>query len=358
MWVLIPAYEPGPRMVALVEALRPHHRVLVVDDGSGAEFGGVFAAASRAGAHVLTHDANRGKAAALRTGMAWMHRHHPAEGLVCADSDGQHRPEDIEAVARALDERAASGLPPAIVLGARGFDGQVPLRSRVGNRAVSAATAAVTGLRLGDTQTGLRGYPASLLPWAIGVQGERFAYEMRVLLEASRAGIPVVEVRIGTVYLDGNAGSHFRPVVDSLHVLAPVALFAASSVTAFVLDAAALLALAQLTGSLGVAVVGARALSGTVNFLINRRAVFGARGPVARQAARYTALALALVGASYVSLLLLTMLGVPLLLAKVTTDLGLWALSFGIQRAVVFAHPAPERRASVVRVSPGAPMRR
>ncbi|WP_062517247.1 bifunctional glycosyltransferase family 2/GtrA family protein [Demequina gelatinilytica] len=357
MWVLIAAYEPGPRLVELVDALRPRHRVLVVDDGSGQAFAAVFAAAAHAGAHVLAHDANQGKAAALRTGMAWLHRHHPTEALVCADSDGQHRPDDIEAVARVLADREASGLQPALVLGARGFDGEVPLRSRVGNRTVSAATAMVTGLRLDDTQTGLRGYPAALVPWAIGVHGERFAYEMRVLLEASRAGIPVVEVRIGTVYLDGNVGSHFRPVADSLRVLAPVAVFAASSLGAFALDTAVLLALADLTGSLAVAVVGARLLSGSVNFLINRRAVFASRDSVAREASRYLALALALVGASYVSLTLLTALGTPLLLAKVTTDVGLWALSFGIQRAVVFGRRAPSaRRTALVSTSTAKPM--
>ncbi|WP_062295787.1 glycosyltransferase [Demequina maris] len=337
MRVLIPAYEPDERLVALIDALLPAHRVVVVDDGSGDRFAPVFAAVAARGATVLRHADNRGKAGALRTGFAWMVANAPGEAVVCADSDGQHTAEDIGRVASVLHERASARRDDAVVLGARAFTGEVPLRSRAGNRATAALLAAATGRRVSDTQTGLRGYPAGLLPWALGVRGERFAYELELLLDASRTGIPVVEVPISTVYLEGNASSHFRPLVDSWRVMWPLALFAASSLLAFAIDTVAVLVLSALTGSLGVAVVGARVLSATTNFAVNRRAVFRARGGVTGQAARYTALALLLLFLSYASLRTLTELGVPLLPAKLVTDLSLWALSYGVQRAVVFA---------------------
>ncbi|WP_062292445.1 glycosyltransferase [Demequina phytophila] len=350
MWILIPAYEPDARMVALVEDLsRGGWRVLVVDDGSGPRFARPFDQVASRGAVVLRHGANHGKAAALRTGFAWLLRHAPGEPVVCADSDGQHTATDIALVADALARRADGGLDDAVVLGVRAFTGEVPFRSRLGNRATTAMLAAVTGRRISDTQTGLRGYPAGLLPWAMSVSGERFAYELSLLLDASRRHIPMVEVRVGTVYLDHNASSHFRPVIDSARVLAPLGLFAASSLLCFGIDAAALMALDRWTGSLAAAVVGARVLSAGVNFALNRRVVFRAGGPAAPQAVRYLALASALLAASYLSLLLLTTLGVPLLAAKVTTDLGLWLLSFGVQRAAVFTH----RRQHVVAVPPG-----
>ncbi|WP_062311764.1 glycosyltransferase family 2 protein [Demequina rhizosphaerae] len=339
MWILIPAYEPDARLVALVRSLSDIHRVLVVDDGSGPRFRAVFADAAAQGATVLRHDANRGKADALRTGFAWLVGHAPGEAVVCADSDGQHTPEDVARVASALRDRSAARLDDAVVLGAREFAGDVPLRSRLGNRATAALLATVTGRRLTDTQTGLRGYPAALLPWALAVRGRRFAYELELLLDASRRGIPVVEVPIRTVYLDRNASSHFRPVVDSVRVLWPLAMFAASSLAAFAIDAIALLALSAATGSLAVAVVGARLLSASTNFAVNRRAVFRSRGPVARQALRYAALAALLLFLSYASIRTLTELGVPLLPAKLGTDLVLWALSYGVQRAIVFAPP-------------------
>ncbi|MDN4486613.1 bifunctional glycosyltransferase family 2/GtrA family protein [Demequina sp. SYSU T00039] len=337
MWILIPAYEPDTRLVALVRSLSVSWPVLVVDDGSGPAFTPVFDGAGEAGAVVLRHPRNLGKAAALRTGFAWAERHAPGHIVVCADSDGQHTARDIRAVGAEAVRRLAAGEPDAIVLGSRAFVGEVPLRSRVGNRATSALVRVAAGARIADTQTGLRAIPPGLLRWARGVPGERFAYELRVLLEATRRGIALVEVPIETVYLDGNASSHFRPLADSLRVLAPVATFAASSLVAFGVDTAALLVLHAATGNLAVALAGARVLSAGTNFALNRRAVFRSDGRVLPQLARYTVLAAALLVAGYAGVAGLTALGIPLLAAKVATDLVLFAISFAVQRAIVFA---------------------
>lgn len=341
MWVLIPSYEPDARLLELVASLSRWASVLVVDDGSGDAYAELFAASDRLGAVVLHHEDNRGKAAALRTGFAWLAERVRCDAVVCADGDGQHQPRDIERVALRALKRVADGESDGIVLGAREFTGDVPLRSRVGNRATSALVAAVTGRRMVDTQTGLRAYPTSLLPWLLKVRGERFAYELRMLLDASRAGMPIVEVPIATVYEGRNAQSHFRPLRDSLSVLLPVVLFAGSSLVAFGVDTIALLALNAITGSLAAAIIGARLLSATVNFTLNRRAVFRSAGPIAPQIARYAALAGSLLLASYLGLWMLTLWSVPLLPAKLIVDLTLCAASFAIQRTFVFAHGRP-----------------
>ncbi|WP_062202322.1 GtrA family protein [Demequina salsinemoris] len=337
MWVLIPAYEPDERLIDLVRELAPAAPVLLVDDGSGPSYGEVFTVAEGYGATVLRHRVNRGKAAALRTGLAWLLDHSAKVDVVCADADGQHRPADIMRVAAEVNRRRNAAEPPAVVLGARAFDGDVPWRSRVGNRATSALVAAASGATLADTQTGLRAYPAELVPWVLGVKGERFSYELRVLLEAARAGIPLIEVPIATVYLDGNSSSHFRPVRDSALVLWPLAAFAASSLAAFALDTGLLLALTALGLTLGPALIAARVSSGLVNFALNRRAVFRSEGRPLPQLARYVLLAAAVLAAGYASLSVLTWAGLPLLAAKVITDGGLWLASFGLQRAFVFA---------------------
>src|SRR5660397_60185 len=196
MWILVPSYQPSRRLLEVIGALRAHASVLVVDDGSGPFFAAIFDEAHRLGAVVVSHDANHGKAAALRTGFRWMTLHAPGHSVVCADSDGQHLPRDVLAVGAEVERRIADCAPPAVVLGVRGFSGEVPVRSRVGNRAMTALVAAVTGTQITDTQTGLRGYPAALLEWACAVRGERFAYELWRLLEGSRRGVPVVEVPI------------------------------------------------------------------------------------------------------------------------------------------------------------------
>ena len=341
MIVLIPAYEPGGTLSQLVRDLRasesePH--VVVVDDGSGGAYAGEFDAARRAGASVLAYPVNRGKGFALRTGIAHILEHFPGEVVVCADSDGQHRVDDILLVAHRAEE--AEG---AIILGGRRFAGDVPVRSRVGNAVSRLAFGAVAGVRVHDTQTGLRGYPPHLLEWMLTIAGDRFEYELALLLDAAAIGIPVVEVEVATVYLRNNASSHFRPIVDSVRVLRPLMAFGASSFGAFLLDLMALQVIFALSGSLLLSLAGARAVSGTVNFLVNRYLVFRSRAmPLRSHAVRYLALALAIAVAGYLMLSALSALGVGLVPAKVVTDVTLYVLSFQVQRLVIFA-----RRASV-----------
>ncbi|WP_340697201.1 glycosyltransferase [Cellulosimicrobium funkei] len=344
--VVVPAYQPDARLVALVDALRaavPGSPVVVVDDGSDRRCGGVFRAVRALGAVVLTVPVNRGKGYALRTGIRWVRDRLPGHGVVCADADGQHTVVDVLRVAA-----RSQAEPEAVVLGARRFAGDVPVRSRVGNAATRWAFAATTGTRVRDTQTGLRAYGPGLLDDLLAVRGDRYEYELRALLEATRAGRRIVEVDVATVYLDDNASSHFRPVADSLRVWAPLLRFAASSLGSAAVDVVALLALHALTGSLLPAVVGARLLSAGVNFAVNRRLVFpGGRDlPLRVAAARYVALAAVLLAASYGLLALLTGIGLPLLAAKVGTDAVLVATSYEVQRRVVFAPLSADRRAA------------
>ena len=52
------------------------------------------------------------------------------------------------------------------------------MRSRVGNAVTAAFFGLVTGVRIADTQTGLRGYPHRMLDWLVDVPGDRFEYEL------------------------------------------------------------------------------------------------------------------------------------------------------------------------------------
>lgn len=340
--VLIPAFEPDERLVELVRAL-PGEQVVVIDDGSGTRYADVFAAAARAGATVVAHERNRGKGAALRTGFAEVRTRWPSAAVVTADADGQHTAADIRLVAAALD----AGDRRTIVLGVRGFSGSgAPLRSRLGNAVTRIAFRLATGQRVSDTQTGLRGFPAEALGWLMGLPGDRFEYEFSMLLQARDAGISLVEVPIAAVYLDDNTSSHFRPISDSARIYAPLVRFSASALIAFAVDTLLLIVLQTLTGLLLFSVVGARVLSAAMNFAVNRSLVFG-RGravPLRTAAARYFSLAGLLLIASYGLLTALGDLGVPLLAAKLVTDATLFAVSFAVQRAVVFAPPVQGHR--------------
>ncbi|SDQ52149.1 glycosyltransferase [Microbacterium sp. cf332] len=346
MLVLIPAYEPTGTLIDLIDDLIDSARVVVIDDGSGDAFAPVFSRAREAGAEVLTLATNRGKGAALRTGFEHVLRTDPAQIVVTADADGQHTPRDIRRVGEAVAEGGA------LVLGCRRFDGaDVPARSRWGNTAARAAFRVAAGWALSDTQTGLRGIPPAMLTWLTAQPGDRFEYEQNVLLRCQRAGWRTREVAVDTVYIAGNESSHFRPLADSIRVGLPLLLFAASSLGAFVVDTLVMLLLTELTGWLVPSIIAARLLSASLNFAVNRR-VFAPgrdRASTARAAARYAALAATLLASNVVWMTALTAVGLPLLLAKATTEAAVFALGYLLQRTVVFAPPrsAPSSRVDI-----------
>ncbi|MBK8458979.1 MAG: bifunctional glycosyltransferase family 2/GtrA family protein [Micropruina sp.] len=348
MIALIPSFEPDGRLPGLVQQIRaasPLLRVVVVDDGSGPGYSHWFEASRELGAEVIGYSSNRGKGSALKFGFAHIAAAHPGQDVVCADSDGQHRVVDILRV-------AAQVAPGVMVLGVREFDGAVPLRSKLGNLITRQVFRAVSGVAVSDTQTGLRGYPADLLGWLGSIDGDRFEYELNLLLEAKQAGVRIVQLPIATIYLQHNASSHFRPLVDSVRVYRPLLRFGLSSFGAFGIDLVVLLVIQAVTGNLLAAVIAARGLSSAFNFLTNRRFVFdgGAQGAegMGAQLLRYYGLVLVMLLANYGFLSLLTGWGVGLVVAKVITEASLFLAGYPLQRALVFAPPADQRRAAEI----------
>ncbi|UDY24046.1 GtrA family protein [Nocardioides sp. Kera G14] len=339
-FILIPAYQPGatlPLLVGELRGLRPDVDVLVVDDGSGPVFRAVFAAAAAAGARVEHLQVNGGKGHALKVGMGMLAG--LGRPVVSADADGQHSAADILRVADSTGDA-----PDHLVLGVRAFDTTVPVRSRLGNDATRLLFRLATGQRLRDTQTGLRGFPAPLLPWLVGIEGERYEYELTMLLRAARSGLELRTIPIETIYLDDNASSHFRPVADSMRIYLPLLGFLASSLLAFTVDVVALIAFSSVLDSLLAAVVAARVTSASLNFVVNRRMVFDRHreSRVSRSAWRYALLATGLLALNYLVLSGLQGLGAPLLLAKLGTEVALVVISYSVQSRVVFS--APRRR--------------
>lgn len=213
--VLIPAYNPDGKLARLVGGLRGRFgHVFVVNDGStqGCE---IFREIGPMVDAVLTHEKNRGKGAAIKTGIAAIMERCPGvAGIVTADADGQHRVEDIASVAR-----ASLSHPKGLVLGVREFSGKdVPFRSRFGNVWTRIFFFLFTGLWIRDTQTGLRGIPRGLFGRLLALGGERYEYEMVMLADARRHGERPVQIPIATVYLDNNATSHFSPLKDSVRI--------------------------------------------------------------------------------------------------------------------------------------------
>jgi len=216
-FALIPAYCPSDNLVDVVRDLLcgGASRVVVVNDGSPPDFDLLFdRLRSIAGVDYLTHSANRGKGAALKTGLHFILETYPdCLGVVTADADGQHTAADIGKIAQSLSQ-----YPQQLILGSRDFSGALPWRSWFGNTLTQWVFAQRTGQRITDTQTGLRGIPANFLPELVNLPRDGYEYEISMLLTAQRAGVQFREVPITTVYAPGNPSSHFHPITDSFKV--------------------------------------------------------------------------------------------------------------------------------------------
>ena len=171
----------------------------------------------------------------------------------------------------------------------------------------------------------------------IDIEGDRYEYELRVLLQLAKYRHPVTQIPIETIYEAGNPTSHFRPLQDSARIWAPLLKFAASSGIATIIDYVLVLLLNAITGTLLFPVVAARLVSASVNFAMNRH-VFEAKGTSLRRSAmRYASLALAVVAGSYIMLSVMTRVGVPLWLAKIIADTTMYLVSYSAQSRYIFA---------------------
>ncbi len=220
--LVIPALNPPDGLLDYVRGATEvgFQRVFLVDDGSRPEFRAVFEEAEQLpGVRVLRHSVNRGKGAALRTALDEALADPDVIGVVTTDADGQHALEDVRRVADALVAAQLRG-GKEVIFGVRRFEGaDVPPKSRMGNQITSAVLQALFGHYVSDTQTGLRAFPRRQAEMAARVPGDRFEYEMNVLLALLSAGTPITEVPITTIYHDlENSVSNFRPLQDSTRI--------------------------------------------------------------------------------------------------------------------------------------------
>lgn len=211
--ILIPAYQPDKTMLRLVDELSNNgFEILIVDDGSGDAYAELFEQAESKGT-VLHHETNLGKGAALRTGIAALRKLFPeCQRFITADADGQHSVKDILRVNEELKRGAE------FVLSMRRFNEDVPFRSKLGNMLSRVVYTLLTQHYLDDNQSGLRGFSIEQADWLLKVGGDRYDYEMNMLLFADKQNIAFTTMYIDTIYIDDNASSHFNPVKDTIRI--------------------------------------------------------------------------------------------------------------------------------------------
>ena len=226
---------------------------------------------------VLRNDSNMGKGAALKVGMRQLLKSMHAEDImVTADADGQHLPEDIVAVAKhALKTQRST-------LGCRGFEGDIPLRSRIGNILISASLRLFTGVRIKDTQTGLRALTQVDCKAMLNLPGNGYEYELHCLMYLIKRNKrhKLVQLPITTVYEPGNRTSHFNPVIDSLKIYFTFLRYVTVSLLAAVIDISIFTILTLFHVATLEALTTSRAISLPVYFMGMRNAVFKQRRKV------------------------------------------------------------------------------
>ena len=248
-----------------------------------------------------------------------------------ADADGQHLPQDILLVCEKAESKIGS-----LILGSRIIGKNAPLRSRIGNGITRLIFCISTGTAIYDTQTGLRAFSNGLTDYMLSIEGERYEYEMNVLLNLRQYNISVEEVSIQTVYLDNNSSSHFNPIKDSFKIYREILKFSASSLLSFVIDYRLFCILMLLTGMTVLSNVLARIASASVNFSLNRNFVFGSRENILKSAVKYFLLAVVVLVFNTCILKLLILAGVQHMVAKIITETVMFFFSWTVQRLFIF----------------------
>lgn len=339
---IIPAYNPDEMLLKLISGLQEQgiNQIIVVNDGSEKESLKIFHQLDKC-VTVLAHEINQGKGAAIKTALAFIENGDmDIWGIVLLDADGQHRPEDAARLLKALHERALG-----LVLGVRQFKGKVPARSRFGNTVTKYVFRIISGKWVSDTQTGLRAFSKDMVPFLLKISGERYEYEMNVLLSCARNHILITEIPIATIYHDtGNSCSHFRTFRDSMRIYGNLLAFSGTSFVSFLLDYLLFFLLVQvflLGFSSRYAVIlgniAARIISGAFNYYLNSTFIFRCRVNRYKTMLSYFMLAcLILFLNTAILYCLYDYLGLNKALAKLLTEFMLFVISFTVQKFIIF----------------------
>ena len=213
---VIPCYNPPEVFSNIILELYSMgvRDVIIIDDGSDNKR--IFSIANKKGYTVIEHNTNKGKGEAIKSGIRYYRKHfiNKYKGIVMIDCDGQHRVWDMDKVGQEMIHS------DKFTMGVRNFNLEgVPFRNKIGNKITSLVFKWMFGLYIKDTQTGLRGVPNRLIDTVLRTDGEKYEYEINMLIDIVKMKEEIKEVEIETVY-DNNEKrySYFNPFKDSYRI--------------------------------------------------------------------------------------------------------------------------------------------
>lgn len=331
--ILIPAYEPDEKLINLVKKIdRDEFDIIVVDDGSGEEYFDIFNGIKKY-VHLIQYDINKGKGYALKTGFKYVkEKYHNNYIVITMDSDGQHTIQDARNLALYSQEHLDT-----LVLGMRRRNESVPIRSRIGNGITRFVYSISTGISVYDTQTGLRVFSDKLMDLFLSIDGDRFEYEMNVLFLCAKMHIPIKEIKIETIYIKNNKGSHFNTLKDSYRIYKDIIKFSFASIISFIIDYCLFLLLLFITKKIILSNVIARIISASINFYLNRKYVFHSNKNLVSSILSYIILAIfILVCNSYILQFMIDKIHLYVWFSKIIVEFIMFFVSWFIQKYFIF----------------------
>ena len=270
-FALIPAYKPNENLISFIQSLEARGlEVVVVNDGSGEDYLPLFHKIQEQSLATVIHlEKNQGKGAALKAGLSYLNTINDDFQVITLDADGQHSLQDALFLLQKSLENEGS-----LLLGSRAQSKGSPLRSRIGNYLTKKVFSLTTGVKVEDTQTGMRAFSKQLIPKLLKIQGNRYEYEMNMLLDFAKQGISIKEYPIETIYINDNEESHFDTVKDSLRIYSQILKFISSSLLSFCIDFLLYTLSFALSGSILFSNAFARLISLHCNFFMNQNYVF------------------------------------------------------------------------------------
>lgn len=334
--VVIPAYQPTPKLKEVVNDLLEHNfEIVVVNDGSSNSTLKFFSSLKKLNSvYLLHHQQNLGKGEALKTAFKFIFDKFKDNfnGVITVDADGQHYIKDTLKIAESFSKTHE------LTLGVRDFiKEKVPVKSRIGNLFTKAVFWLATKKWLKDTQTGLRAIPREMLQKLLKLPSHKYDFELDMLLMACKDKVSINEVTINTIYFDNNSGSHFHPIIDSLKIYYVFLRYAFSAIASFLADFIIYSIVLFITGSLLPAIITARILSSVLNFKLNKSFTFKHnKNDKYSSIIKYFSLCIIILIGSYVFTKSLVSIGLNPYAAKILADFILFVFSFITQKVFVF----------------------
>lgn len=348
--ILIPALNPPMEtLTSYINNLKNYGftKIIIVDDGSRAEYKTYFNNFEKEGLDVFRHFKNLGKGRALKNSFNYiLNEYENFSYIITVDSDGQHTARDVYNIACSANKAQE----PILYLGSRDFNkNNVPFKSSFGNKTTSFLYKLMFGQKINDTQTGLRAIPKEFLVDYLDIPGERFEYEINMLIKSTKSKKKIVEIPIETVYFDNNSETHFNPIVDSFKIykimLGTFFKFILASLSSFFVDISAFTILTKIfTGVLTntskiiwASTILARIISGIFNYNVNDKLVFSDQSKSKDKSFKYFALWMVqmMLSAFFVDYLF-KQVSYKTSIIKLFVDTIIFLISFNVQNKYIF----------------------